>query len=62
VDAAIWVASRFSSAMLPVPLSFLVTTLPVTALLSGAYHCSGPAAGCTKVWWMPPPRCASTPN
>src|SRR6516164_11181329 len=44
-----WVASRLSSAMLPLPLAFLVTTLPVTPLPSGACHCGGPAGpGLTK--------------
>src|SRR5215203_957940 len=46
--------------MLASPLAVLVTTLPLTALPSGACHCGGPAAGCTKVWWMPPLRRAST--
>src|SRR5262249_62212287 len=59
VDAPVWVASRFSSAMLPAPLSFLVTTLPVTALPSGACHCGGPAARGTEGGGMPAPRGAS---
>src|SRR5437016_447503 len=41
----VWVASRSSSAMLPVPFGVLVRSLPVTALRSRATHCGGPAGG-----------------
>jgi hypothetical protein len=48
LDWPIWVAFRFGSAMLPSPLAFLATTAPLTALPSGAYHCSGPATAARR--------------